>query len=530
MNISRWIEHWAAFQPDKTAIFFGDGGTLSYGEMWARVRKMAALLRHGLGLRRGDRIAFLGYNSPEMLVLLFACARAGMILVPLNWRLAPPEHAFMLDNCGAAALFCEPGFIATADAAVPPPGRCRRISMAGAAGGWDDLDALLASVPEDGADERAGPEAEVLIVYTSGTTGRPKGAVLDQRALMFNAMNAVAMHGMTSEDVVLTNLPIFHVGGLNIQTTPALQSGASVILHRRFDADATMAALRDRKPDLALMVPAMIAALAEHPDWNGADLSATRMLVTGGSAPPANLHAACLARGLTLVESFGTTETAPLILHQRPGDGPGAGGLAGRPVLHCEVALVDAAGRPVGPGRRGEIAVRGPNVMRGYWNNPEATAEVLKNGWYHTGDVAYADDEGAYFVDGRMRDMILSGAENIYPRELEGVLEECPEIAEAAVIGREDERWGEIPVAFVVPAPESRIGREDVLALFAGRLARYKHPKDVVFVDRLPRNDIGKVEKHRLRTLDRGDAGRPREEAQPRQRALSARTRFPKDG
>ena len=529
MNLSCWIKHWAAVRPGKTAIFFGDAETLSYGEMWARVRKMAALLRHGLGLSRGDRVAFLGYNSPEMLVLLFACARTGMILVPLNWRLAPPEHAFTLNNCGAAALFCEPEFLATADAALPAGRRCRRVAMAGATASWDGLDALLRSVPEDDADEGTLFDAEILVVYTSGTTGRPKGAVLDQRALMFNAMNAVAMHDMTSEDVVLTNLPIFHVGGLNIQTTPALQSGASVILHRRFDTDATMAALQDRKPDLALMVPAMIAALTEHPDWNGADLSATRMIATGGSALPANLRDACLARGLTMVESFGTTETAPLILHQRP-DSPKTGGLQGRPALHCEVALMDAAGRPVGSGRRGEITVRGPNVMRRYWNDPDATAAVLKDGWYCTGDVGYVDDEGAYFIDGRIRDMILSGAENIYPGELEGILMECPEIAEAVVIGRDDDRWGEIPVAFVVAAPLSRIGREDVLALFAGRLARYKHPKDVVFVDRLPRNDIGKVEKHRLRTLDRCASGRSPTGAEPRQPALSERSQSPQDG
>ena len=508
MNISRWIEHWAAIQPGKTAIFFGEDETLTYGDMWTRVRRMAALLRNRLGLGRGDRVAFLGHNSPEMLVLMFACARTGMILVPLNWRLAPPEHAFVLDNCNAAALFCEPELLSSADAAMPASGACRRISMAGAAGDWEDVGAMLASVSEDDddQDQTAGPDAEILIVYTSGTTGRPKGAVLDQRALMFNAMNAVAMHDMTSEDMVLTNLPLFHVGGLNIQTTPALQTGASVILHRRFDADATIRTLHDRKPGLALMVPAMIAALTEHPDWNEADLSALRILATGGSALPADVLDACLARGLTVVESFGTTETAPLILHQRPDNGAKRNGPAGHPALHCEVAVLDVAGRPVRSGHRGEIAVRGPNVMRGYWNDPESTTEVLKNGWYHTGDIGYMDDKGAYSIDGRMKEVIISGGENIYPGELESILAECPQIAEAAVIGRDDERWGEIPVAVIVAMPSARIGREEVLALFAGRLARYKHPKDVVFVERLPRNNIGKVEKHQLRAMDRDDA------------------------
>ncbi len=506
MNISRWIEHWAAVQPGKTAIFFGKDETLTYGDMWRRVRKMAALLRNGLGLDRGARVAFLGYNSPEMLVLLFACARADMILVPLNWRLAPPEHAFVLGNCNASALFCEPEFLSLADAAMPASGLCRRISMAGAAGDWEDVGAILASVSEDEDDRNRGADAELLIVYTSGTTGRPKGAVLDQRALMFNAMNAVAMHDMTSDDMVLTNLPLFHVGGLNIQTTPALQTGASVILHRRFDADATIRTLRDRKPGLALMVPAMIAALTKHPDWSETDLSALRILATGGSALPADVLDACLARDLTVLESFGTTETAPLILHQRPDNGAKRNAPTGHPALHCEVAVVDATGQPVRSGHRGEIAVRGPNVMRGYWNDPESTIKVLKNEWYHTGDIGFMHDNGGYSIDGRMKEVIISGGENIYPGELEGILVECPQIAEAAVIGRDDERWGEIPVAMVVAMPSARIGRKEVLALFAGRLARYKHPKDVVFVERLPRNDIGKVEKHQLRTMDRDDA------------------------
>lgn len=497
MNVSSWIERWADFQPDRSAIRF-EGEDVTYAEFAGRVRGTAGALREGLGVGRGDRVAFLGFNSPDMLALLFACARLGAMLVPLNWRLAPPELRYVLEHSGAKALFCEAGFRDGADAFVPAG--CR------VAAGGDGLEALAAGAPEDAADPAAGPADPLLIVYTSGTTGRPKGAVLDQNALLFNAVNAKAMHDMTSGDVILTTLPMFHVGGLNIQTTPALHAGATVILHPRFDADATVRSIMEDRPTLTILVPALMAALVRHPRWEELDLSCLRAINTGSTTVPLPLLDAFLDRGVPVIQVYGTTETGPVAIHQRIPDAWSGRGSTGRPALHCEARILGGDGRTPGPGEKGEIAVRGPNVMTGYWNDPEATAEALEDGWFRTGDVGHVDAEGRYHVDDRLKDVIISGSENIYPAELERVLDECGDIAEAAVVGRPDGRWGEVPVAVVVPAPGAALEPEAVLALFEGRLARFKRPRDVVVAESLPRNAMGKVLKFELRRTLAGTA------------------------
>ena len=498
MNISYWIERWESFQPDKTAIRFEETD-ISYAALAARVRKAAALLRHGLGVGRGDRTAFLGFNSPDMLALMFASARLGAMLVPLNWRLAPPEHRFILDNSGARVLFCEPEFLEGADAFLPPD--CRLVAMGGPDGDGGEFEAFASSAPEDAVDPLAGADDPLLIVYTSGTTGRPKGAVLNQNAITFNAVNSVAMHDMTSRDIVFTNLPMFHVGGLNIQTTPALHAGATVIMHRRFDPDATARVITEEKPSLMILVPALMSALMAHPQWSALDLSPLRAINTGSTTVPMSLLDSYLDRGVPVIQVYGTTETAPIAIHQRIPDAWTTKGSTGRAALYCDAKIVDAEGCTLGAGEKGEIVVRGPSIMTGYWNDPEATAQVLKDGWFHTGDIGHVDERGLFYVDDRLKDVIISGSENIYPAELESVLDGCAEIAEAAVVGRADQRWGEVPVAVVVPASGAGPDRQRILELFDGRLARFKHPRDVVFVESLPRNAMGKVLKYELRDM-----------------------------
>lgn len=496
MNVSHWIERWADFQPEKTAIRF-EGEDISYTAFDARIRAVAAML-DGLGVGRGDRIAFLGLNSPEMLALMFACARLGAMLVPLNWRLAPPEHLFILRDSGAKILFCEAEFADGAASIAADMPDCRIVAMeaefltllADAAGG-------VAEMPEPDA----GPDDPLLIVYTSGTTGRPKGAVLTQNALTFNAVNSIAMHDMTSADVILTNLPMFHVGGLNIQTTPALHAGATIVLQRRFEPDATVHAIREERPTLMILVPALMAALMEHAAWPTLDLSSLRAINTGSTIVPLSLIDAYLARDIPIIQVYGSTETAPIAIHQRIPDAWTTKGSTGRAALHCDAKIVDADGRTLGAGEKGEIVVRGPNILREYWNNPAGTAEVLKDGWFHTGDIGHLDERGLFYVDDRVKDVIISGSENIYPAELEIVLDGCANIAESAVVGRADERWGEVPVAVVVLRAGVEMTRDEVLALFAGQLARFKHPHDVIFRDDLPRNVMGKVLKYELRVM-----------------------------
>lgn len=494
MNLSHWIERWADFQPDKTAIRF-EGRDITYAAFDDRIRRVAGLLHHELDVARGDRVAFLGLNSPDMLALMFACARIGAMLVPLNWRLAPPEHLYILQNAGAKVLFCEDEFADGTKSIDKDLADCRVVSMT------TEFEALVNAGPPDTVDPAVGPDDPLLIVYTSGTTGRPKGAVLTQNAMTFNAINSIAMHDMTSDDVIFTNLPMFHVGGLNIQTTPALHAGATVIMHRRFDADATVRVIQEEKPTLMILVPALMAAVQQHPAWTDLNFASLRAINTGSTTIPMSLVDAYLDRDVPIIQVYGSTETAPIVIHQRIPDAWTTKGSTGRAALHCDARIEDTDGNVLGPDERGEIIVRGPNIMTGYWSDPEATADVLKGGWFHTGDIGHIDEKGLFYVDDRVKDVIISGSENIYPAELEMVLDRCDEIAESAVIGRADEKWGEVPVAVVVLATGSKLTREGVLGLFEGELARFKHPRDVIFSDSLPRNVMGKVLKFELRDM-----------------------------
>ena len=486
MDLSSWLERRADFAPDRTAIHF-EGSDHSWAALARQMRQLAGALA-ALGIGRGDRIAHLGYNSPLFLVLLFACARLGAMLVPLNWRLAAPEHRIVIADAEPKLLVHDAGF---AEAAARL-GVARTLSL-------DALAAAMAAADEREADPASSYAAPLLIVYTSGTTGRPKGAVLTQEALLWNAVNSTAMHDLTSADHVLTTLPMFHVGGLNIQTLPALHAGATVTLHARFDVEATLAAIAERRPSLAVLVPAQLAALIGHPAWPKTDLSSLRAITTGSSIVPTPLIEAVHARGVPVIQVYGSTETAPIAIYQTPRDAFLSVGSCGKPALHCAARIVDGEGRDVPRGERGEILIRGPNVMMGYWRNPEASAAALGDGWFHTGDIGHVDERGDYFIDERKHDVIISGGENIYPAEVEAILLAEPSIAEAAVVARPDPRWGEVPVAVIVLRPGAEMAAAEVLALFHEKIARFKQPRDVVFAAALPKNALGKVLRYELR-------------------------------
>jgi len=501
-GIAAWIEHHAEAVPDKAAIRFG-GAEIGYGALAARIADASRVLANGLAIGHGDRVAHLGLNHPDILVLLFACARLGAMLVPLNWRLAPPEHEFILSDSTPKLLVAEPQFADHVAAIGPPADTMPKAGLGGYVAGWRDFDALLrdAGGPAPGG---GGEDDPVLLVYTSGTTGRPKGAVLTQANIRWNAANSAHMHALTADDHVLTTIPLFHVGGLNIQTTPALQAGATVTLHPRFEPGATLDAFARDRPTLTVLVPAQMTALFDHPDWPAADLSSLRVVTTGSTTVPVPLIRRLHERGVPVIQIYGSTETSPVVVYQRREDAETRIGSAGRAGRYSEMRLVDDGGNDVAAGERGEIVIRGPQVMREYWGDPEGTAAALRDGWFHTGDVGHADAEGWLYVDERKKDVIISGSENIYPAELEAVLAECDAIAEGAVVARPDGKWGEVPVAAVVPRRVGAIDRGAVLALFEGRIARYKRPKDVVFLTALPRNAMGKVQKFRLREMVAG--------------------------
>ncbi len=496
LPFAEWLDAHAARTPDKAALIFEDD-TFSYADMAARAARLAAWLQNERGLAPGARVAWLGFNTPDMLAMLFACARTGLVLLPLNWRLSDEELAAIVADAGAALAVVDRSCAERAQALAGVPlvyARERRQA--------------LSRLPDEAsaaglaAGSFALPERGVLLIYTSGTTGRAKGALLTQDALCFNARNAQHMHAMQAEDRVLTVLPMFHVGGLNIQTLPALACGATVIVEPRFDPSRTLAAIAQLRPTLMVQVPATIAALLAHPDWSATDISSLRACATGSTDVPMPLIEALHARGLAVIQVYGATETGPVAIYQCIEHAYSHAGSIGQTGLHTEIRLVDEAGQEVANGQPGEILVRGRHVARGYWDHMAREAVPFVDGWFVSGDVAERDADGFFWFKDRRKHVIISGGENIYPAELERVLAVSGLLREAAVAGRADPHWGEVPVVVAVRA-SAETESEDVLRLFDGHIARYKQPKDVVFVDALPRNAMGKVEVQRLRELVR---------------------------
>lgn len=500
MNIADWIEKWAKATPDKAALRF-EGQTYTYAQFNDAIKAHARMLKNELGVRPGDRVAYLGQNHPQNLICLFACARLGAIIVLLNWRLAPQEHLRMLEDSGASVLLVDAPYAKACEGFRSEIPDCRFVAVDGGPPEWSRLDTLLATAQGEDFHPAIDLDRPLMIIYTSGTTGFPKGAVLSQEAVQTNAYNSQLLHEMTGRDLILAILPLFHVGGLNIQTTTAFYVGATVVLHRIFDPQRVLDALRDERPTLTIILPPHMPALRSLPDWESADLSCLRAVLTGSSFIPDEMVSYWHGRGIPLLNMFGASETAPIAISQSVSNAFATAGTSGFPAMHCEVRIVGADGRDCGVGEPGEILIRGSNVMACYWNNEEATRSSLTDGWYHTGDVGHVDNQGRFRIVDRMKDMIISGGENIYPTELENVLVSHPDVAEAAVVGRRDDHWGEVPVAVIVVREGRRLEKKDVLSWFDGKLGRYKHPKDVVFVDTLPRNEMRKVQKQVLRNM-----------------------------
>lgn len=505
MSIARWIERHAEFQPNKPALI-GPDRTLTYRQFADRISAAARVMATELGVGPGDRIAHYGLNSAELIVMLFAAAKCGAIFVPLNWRLTASELGQVLEDCEVKALVADKHYLETAQTIEIEPD-VPRLSLGPNGIGWPDfsdlVDKELASGRtnlEAGLPGSVDEDAPLLIVYTSGTTGRPKGAVLTQKALHYNALNSVHAHHMTSHDHVLSTLPMFHVGGLNIQTTPALYCGATVTIHDRFDPDRVLKAIRDDRPTLTLLVPAMVQALLSHPDWAATDVSSVRAVPVGSTDVPLDLIEGLHARGIPVIQIYGATETGPVTIYQRPEQAYDLAGSIGMPGLHVEVRLVDESGAECADDVEGELHIRAANVMTEYWRKPEETAEVLVDGWYRSGDVAVRRPDGSYWFADRIKNVIISGGENIYPAEIERVFRTIDGIAEVSVVGRPSERWGQEPVAVLVADGEPP-SVADIRKHLKANLASYKHPRGLLFVEALPRNVMGKVDLAAVRAL-----------------------------
>ena len=494
-GLGSWMTKRRLKTPDKTAVVF-DGRRISYRELADRADAISALLA-AREIRKGDRVAFLGENSPDFVATLFGVAQLGAVFVPLNTRLAAPELEHALTDSGSLALIHDPEFTERlADAAARVPHRIVT--------GHGGLDALLDGRRTGHADAAVTLEDPVAIIYTSGTTGKPKGAILTHGNLTWAALNAIIDYDIVSTDVALMISPLFHVASLGMGLLPIAMKGGTIILEKKFEPGVALSLIQEHGISMLSGVPTTYQMLCDHPDWATTDVSTMRKLTCGGSAVPTRVLNAYEERGLSFSQGYGMTETSPGATSLPPTHTRTKQGSVGLPHFFCDVRIADEEGRMVPRGTVGEIEISGPNVFPGYHERPEANeAAFTDDGWFRSGDLGYLDADGFLHIADRLKDMIISGGENVYCAEVENVLAAHPAIVEVAVYGRADERWGEIPVAAAALRPEQELTAGELQEWLSDRLARFKQPKDLIVVPALPRNAAGKVDKVALRASDR---------------------------
>ena len=500
MNWFAVLAHHALRSPDKAITVF-EGHTTTYGQMAERATALAGgLSQHGVG--HGDVVAVLSYNCPELLETVFAANLLGAVAMPINWRLAAPEVQYILEHSVARALVSDEALIDLAEEATK---------------GLDDsfLRACVASPAPDGwtalAELRAAPMAITPVataaddvhrlMYTSGTTGRPKGVMLTHANLAWKNLAHIVEFGFTGADLGLACGPLYHVGALDLTTTSLIAAGATVIIHRVFDAAAVVDELERSRVTTVWLAPAMVNAIMALPDVEARDLSSVRVIINGGEKMPIPLIERIQRTfpSAWFADAYGLTETVSGDTFLDRDSIVTKLGSVGRPCLYLELDIWDEDGRSLPAGEPGEIVLRGPKVFKGYWRDADATEEAFAGGWFHTGDIGVRDDDGYLFIVDRLKDMIVSGGENIASSEVERVLYEHDGVLEVAVVGRPDDRWGEVPVAFVARREGATVSADELIGLCRSQLARFKVPKAVTFIDALPRNPSGKILKRELR-------------------------------
>ncbi|RME80900.1 MAG: long-chain-fatty-acid--CoA ligase [Caldilineae bacterium] len=497
-----WIARHAERTPDKLAIVDASTGRkLTYAQFNERCNRLAGFLQRKLGIRRGDRVSILAGNSSDYYEVLWACGKMGAILNTLNWRLAVPELEYIINDCEPRVLIYEPEF-ADKVAALRPRIACESYIVRAeeaSEGEWTYEQAVAAGDPGGVEMPPLRYDDTWAILYTSGTTGRPKGAQVTYGNFFYNAVGMGQAIDLTSNDINLNVLPCFHSGGLGLYAGPIFHAGGTLVVMRAFDPAEMLRLIQEWQVTVILLVPSIYLALSRFADFERYDVSSVRSWGSGGSALPPSLVHEFAARGVIIQQGFGMTETGPTVFMIPKADAVRKAGSVGKPVLHTDVRIVDREGNVLGPNEVGELCIRGGNVTTGYWNRPEATAEAIRDGWLHSGDAARYDEEGFYYIVDRWKDMFISGGENVYPAEVENVIYQMPAVAECAVIGVPHPQWQETGRAIIVVKEGYSLTEQEVIDFCQDKLARYKIPKSVVFVDSLPRTAAGKVLKRVLR-------------------------------
>ncbi len=488
----------AAMRPSALALVDLVGGRrFTYADLDATINRCAQWLLAMLGDANGQRVAVLGRNDVAMPILHLAAARVGAIFVPLNWRLTVPELAYQIGDCTPSLVLADAEFRSAADQAAADQPETRVLNLADAATEWENQPATR---------PHCFPQADQpsTLLYTSGTSGRPKGALLTEANAFFTAVNFGMMNKITADSVVLCDMPLFHVVGLLTMTRTPLTQGGTLLMSRGFEPAVTLARLADPALGIThyMCVPQMAQTLRQHPDYRADVLARLTAFCTGGAPMPTSLIQRFVDEGITVADGYGMSE-AGTVLGMPVGDRAriaAKAGSAGLPAPVLRVRLVDDEGQDVPEGAVGELWINGPNLSPGYWNRPELPTLAQQGGWLRTGDAARRDADGFYYLVDRKKDMYISGGENVYPAEVEGAILELDAVAEVAVVGIPDEKWGEVGWAFIVPRSGHSLTAETVMGHLDGRLARYKRPQTVVLCETLPRTGSGKVQKHLLRS------------------------------
>ncbi len=536
----------ARLSPEKTALVeVATGRRFTYAELDTRAIAAARAMTEGLELKKGDRLALLAGNSVEFLDVFFACGKNGVVLVPLNTRQTAAELEGILSDAEPKALIYGPGFEETVEdllrrvrgvKAVPLDAAAARVAGAASpapavppalapgrppSSTFKEIFSSLSSLPAAASAavaEIPGPEDLYCLLYTSGTTGKPKGVMVPHRMVAWNAVNTAVSWQLREDDVSPVYTPLYHAGGLGAFLTPILAIGGTIVLHAGFDPAEVLATIGRERCTVVLGVPTIFRMLQEHPDWPKADFSSVRYFISGGAPLPLDIVETWHRRGANFKQGYGLTEVGVNCFAMSLEDSVRKIGSIGRPMMFTAAKLIGEDGREVPAGEVGELLLRGPHVCQGYFRNPEATAAALDaDGWFHTGDLAKKDADGFFTIAGRKKDMLISGGVNVYPAEIEAVLFQHPGVKDVAVVGVPDETWGEVGVAFVVARSEEneekilsegekgeglRAAAAAELSTFvASRLAKYKAPREFVFVEALPRTPYGKVVKGDLRSL-----------------------------
>ncbi len=497
-GIGAWMAKRRLKSADKTALIHGES-TVTYGQLADGADRVSALLRqHGVG--KGDAVAYLGENSPEFLQVMFGAVQLGAVFVPVNTRLAPPEIAHVLTDSAARLLIHDPEFAERVADAVGSAATAQVIVTGEGTADRPGLDQLLRTAIVQRLDVALSPDDPAAIVYTSGTTGKAKGAVLTHGNLTWVALNCIVDYDVVSTDVALMISPLFHVASLGMGALPVILKGATMVLEKGFEPGRALAQIQRHGVTMLSGVPTTYQLMADHPDWATTDLSTLTKLTCGGSAVPVRILNAYEERGLSFSQGYGMTEASPSATALPPAMTRRKQGSVGLPHFFTDVRIADSTGAAAPAGTIGEIEIAGPNVFPGYHGLPAETAAAFTaDGWYRSGDLGYLDADGYLYISGRLKDMIISGGENIYPPEVERLLNEVDGVTGAAVIGVPDARWGEVPWAILTVREGAAVDTDTVREFLDGRIARYKLPKNVVIVDELPRTASGKVRKTDLR-------------------------------